>query len=543
MNDVSQTSDRSARRAVPAGFRMETGVSPIQTGDEFESQLRARLRVASLIWACATLVIGLTAAVTHWDEIHAAPALLFTEPPFPAVLWLLTIVSIVLTLYLAPTHANTLPRLRAVEWMIVAMTAGFFVVNQTLSLSAGTAFDIRDNAMDLGAGFGAPWAAFVVAFGALAPSSARHCAVRTAVFVACAFLPELLIFPSTIGFGGRAGTFLSIKLITVGTMSALAIYGAHRIGVLRRDVKEARQLGQYVLRRKLGAGGMGEVYLAEHQFLRRSCAVKLIRPEQAGDEETLGRFEREVRAAARLTHPNTIQIFDYGRAEDGTFYYAMEYLPGISLQELVDEHGPLPPARAVQVLAQLCGALREAHGYGLVHRDIKPGNVMLCERGGLHDIAKLLDYGLVIASQSGGSDAKLTQAGMILGTPAFMSPEQCGGDADVGPASDIYSLGAVAYFLLSGSAPFAGRAAMQVMAAHLYEKPKALSESRAGVTPELSDTIGRCLEKSPAARFAGMEELEAALRDSVGTAEWTAAHAREWWSDQRKEGSEPVSAP
>jgi serine/threonine-protein kinase len=542
MNDVLQTSDRSARRAVPAGFRMETGVSPTQTGDEFESQLRSRLRMASLIWACATFVIGVTAAATHWEEIHAAPTLLFTEPPFPAVLWLMTIVTIVLTLYLAPTRASTLPRLRAVEWIIVAMTAGFFVVNQTLSLSSGSAFDIRDNAMDLGAGFGAPWAAFIVAFGALAPSSARHCAVRTAVFGACAFLPEILTFPRTIGFGGDAGTYLAIKLITVGTMSALAIYGAHRIGVLRRDVKEARQLGQYVLRRRLGAGGMGEVYLAEHQFLRRSCAVKLIRAEQAGDEETLARFEREVRAAARLTHPNTIQIFDYGRAEDGTFYYAMEYLPGISLQELVDEHGPLPPARAVHVRAQLCGALREAHDYGLVHRDVKPGNVMLCERGGLHDVAKLLDYGLVIASQGGGNDAKLTQAGMILGTPAFMSPEQCGGDADVTAASDIYSLGAVAYFLLTGSAPFAGRPAMQMMAAHLYEKPRALSESRAGVTPELSDVIARCLEKSPAARFAAMGELEEALRGSVSAADWSAAQARDWWTDQRKASAEPASA-
>jgi len=521
---------------------MEAGGSPIQTGDDFASQLRARLRVASLIWACATLVIGLTAAVTHWEELLAAPALFFTAPPFPAVLGLMTIVTVVVALFLSPTRAISLPRLRTVEWIIVAMTAGFFVVNQTLSLASGSAFDIRDNSMDLGAGFGAPWAAFVVAFGALAPSSARHCAVRTAVFGTCAFLPELLVFPRTIGFDGRALTYLAIKLLTVGTMSALAIYGAHRIGVLRRDVKEARQLGQYVLRRKLGAGGMGEVYLAEHQFLRRSCAVKLIRPEQAGDEETLARFEREVRAAAHLTHPNTIQIFDYGRAEDGTFYYAMEYLPGISLQELVDEHGPLPPARAVQVLAQLCGALREAHEHGLVHRDIKPGNVMLCERGGLHDVAKLLDYGLVIASQSGGDDAKLTQAGMILGTPAFMSPEQCGGDADVTPASDIYSLGAVAYFLLTGSAPFAGRPAMQMMAAHLYEKPRALSESLAGVTPELSDLIARCLEKSPAARFAAMGELEEALRGSVSAADWTAAQARDWWSDQRKAPAESASA-
>lgn len=533
MKDATSPGELSARRNVPAGFRMEAGVSPIQSGDEFESQLRSRLRVASLIWACATLVLAVTAIVTHWEEIRAKPGLLFTEPPLPAVLLLMTVITMLLTYYLAPSRVITLSRLRAVEWIIVAMTAGFFVFNQTLSLSAGTAFDIRDNAMDLGAGLGAPWAAFIVAFGALAPSSAKHCAVRTAVFGACAFLPELLVFPGTIGFGGDAGTYLSIKLITVGTMSALAIYGAHRIGALRRDVKEARQLGQYVLRRTLGSGGMGEVYLAEHQFLRRACAVKLIRPEQAGDEETLARFEREVRAAARLTHPNTIQIFDYGRAEDGTFYYAMEYLPGISLQDLVDEHGPLPPARAVRVLTQLCGALREAHGYGLVHRDIKPGNVMLCERGGVHDVAKLLDYGLVVTSHRGEADTRLTQAGMIVGTPAFMSPEQCGGDAEVTAASDIYSLGAVGYFLFTGKAPFAGRSAMQMMAAHLYEAPKPLSELQPGIAPELSDVISRCLEKPPASRFAAMEELEAALRGSVRAEGWTADDAREWWSKRR----------
>src|SRR5262249_40413186 len=159
-------------------------------------------------------------------------------------------------------------------------------------------------------------------------------------------------------------------------------------------------------------------------LLRRPCAIKLIRPDRAGEPKHLLRFEREVQTTATLTHPNTVQIFDYGHAEDGTFYYVMEYLPGLTLEQLVKEHGPLPPARAIHFLRQVLGALREAHAIGLIHRDIKPGNVMVCERGGWHDTAKLLDFGLVMPPGQGQVSEKLTQDGAIAGTPAYMSPEQ-----------------------------------------------------------------------------------------------------------------------
>ena len=186
---------------------------------------------------------------------------------------------------------------------------------------------------------------------------------------------------------------------------------------------------------------MGEVYLAEHVLLRRPCALKLIRPERAGDPKNLRRFEREVQATATLTHPNTVQVYDYGHTDDGTFYYVMEYLPGLTLEELVKRHGPLPPARAIHFLRQVCGALEEAHAVGLIHRDIKPGNVIVCERGGVHDVAKLLDFGLVLSPVSEADGEKLTQDGAIAGTPAYMSPEQAGGQDDVDARSDIYSLG------------------------------------------------------------------------------------------------------
>src|SRR5205085_4446481 len=208
-----------------------------------------------------------------------------------------------------------------------------------------------------------------------------------------------------------------------------------------------------------------------HQLLRRPCAVKLIRPEHAGNVANLERFEREVQIMATLTHWNTVEIYDYGHAEDGTFYYVMEYLPGLSLEQLVLQHGPLPPERVVHLLKQVCGALREAHAIGLIHRDVKPSNILICERGGLHDVAKLLDFGLVLAPGVSADGADLTQEGSIAGTPAYMSPEQAGGQENLDLRSDVYSLGAVAYFLLTGHPPFAGRSPVKVVAAHLYEAP------------------------------------------------------------------------
>jgi serine/threonine-protein kinase len=239
----------------------------------------------------------------------------------------------------------------------------------------------------------------------------------------------------------------------LGIAVAIAAYGTHRIELLRQEAAQARQLGQYQLKQHLGSGGMGEVYLAEHLLLKQPCALKLIRPERAGDPATLRRFEREVQATARLKHWNTVQIFDYGHVADGTFYYVMEYLPGLTLEQLVKQHGPQPPGRAVHLLRQVCLALREAHALGLIHRDIKPANIMVCERGGEHDVVKLLDFGLVKAVGLARREEALTQEGGITGTPTYMSPEQGAGQDHLDGRSDIYSLGAVAYFLLTGSPP------------------------------------------------------------------------------------------
>ncbi|HMF12551.1 MAG TPA: serine/threonine-protein kinase, partial [Gemmataceae bacterium] len=228
------------------------------------------------------------------------------------------------------------------------------------------------------------------------------------------------------------------------------------------------EMGQYLLKERLGGGGMGEVFLAEHRLLKRSCAIKLIRPDMARQANTLDRFKREVQITAMLRHPNTVAIYDYGDLEDGTFFYVMEHLPGLSLQQLVEQHGPVPPGRAIYLLRQICGALSEAHSIGLVHRDVKPDNVLVGCLGGQHDVAKLFDFGLVRTVEDEGPTSRLTKAGSVLGTPSYMSPEQVMGEP-IDQRSDLFSLGVVAYFLLTGKLPFEGTNSLAVMYARLKD--------------------------------------------------------------------------
>jgi serine/threonine-protein kinase len=381
-----------------------------------------------------------------------------------------------------------------------------------------------------------PWVFLIVAYGILIPNTWRRCAAVVGVLA----LTPLAISKAT-GLAAQATAghsevnFFLVLVICMAAAAAIAVYGSHRIEVLRRAVVAARRLGPYQLGRRLGAGGMGEVYLARHVLLRRPCAVKLIRSEQCGDPASLARFEREVQAMATLTHPNTAHVYDYGRAEDGTFYYAMEYLPGMTLEQLVARHGPLPPGRAIHFLRQVCGALREAHAAGLIHRDIKPGNLIVCQRGGLWDVAKLLDFGLVAAPNPqvpGG--ATLAEAG-IVGTPAYMSAEQAAGRRDLDARSDLYSLGAVAYFLLTGEPPFPRGSLVQVLGAHQHE-PAAFPERLAKDLPaDVQAVVLRCLEKDPARRFADADGLDRAWAGCACAGSWGAEDAAEWWRTQAPE--------
>jgi serine/threonine-protein kinase len=323
---------------------------------------------------------------------------------------------------------------------------------------------------------------------------------------------------------------LADDLVYILAVASLSIYGAHILNGLRTELHGARKFGQYQLGEKIGTGGMGEVFLAEHQLLKRPCALKLIRRTSNSDPVALARFEREVRSAARLSHPNTVGIYDYGHTDDGTFYYVMEYLPGLSLEELVGRFGPLPAGRLIHLLRQVCAGLAEAHGLGLVHRDLKPANVFVALRGGEYDVSKVLDFGLVKLAHD--PDAPhLTGEQTVSGTPFYMSPEQAKGAPDLDHRTDIYSLGAVAYYALSGQPPFTGDSAMSVMIAHARDPVVPLSQLRADVPADLNEVVLKCLSKNPADRFQDVKSLSAALARCAAHADWDDTSAEAWWVD------------
>jgi serine/threonine-protein kinase len=431
--------------------------------------------------------------------------------------------------------------LKALELGMVGLLAGLFAWKQyrvTLeSLVGGDAMRaqlVLKNIVLL-------TAVLILTYGLYVPKSWRRAAVVVGPLALLPFAthavlalrhPEAMARLGDGWFSGpvpRAFEFAFDGLILI-ILAVGATIGAHTMSWLRQEVAEARRLGQYHLRRRIGSGGMGEVYLAEHLLLKRPCAVKLIRPGDATDPHVLERFEREVRLTAALSHPNIVEIYDYGRAEDGTYYYVMEYLNGLSLAELVERHGPLPPGRVVYLLRRVCGALVEAHAAGLIHRDIKPSNIFAARRGGLGDVAKLLDFGLVRAAARSYT-AQLSREGQVLGTPLYMSPEQASGGRELDGRSDIYSLGAVAYFLLTGRPPFEGEGGIAVMIAHARDPVVPPSQIRADIPDDLERVVLRCLAKDPADRYPDAEGLERALCQCACAGDWHRDHAARWWRD------------
>jgi len=311
----------------------------------------------------------------------------------------------------------------------------------------------------------------------------------------------------------------------------LAAFTSRIIYGLRRQVRDAARLGQYLLREKIGEGGMGAVYRATHALLRRDTAVKVLLPSRVGSDGMM-RFEREVKLTAQLKHPSTVAIFDYGRTPDGVFYYAMEYLEGGDLEQLVEYAGTLPVGRVIWILEQVCRALAEAHALGLIHRDVKPSNVLLCERGGEGDVAKILDFGLVKDLRADG-DVAQTRDGALAGTPLYIAPESISAPDTVDARADLYSLAALAYFLLVGEPVFNGDNLVGVCAAHLHTPAPLASKRRPEVSPELDAVLARCLEKPPAARYPSALELRAALLACPVAQPWSAADASAWWAEHR----------
>jgi serine/threonine-protein kinase len=352
--------------------------------------------------------------------------------------------------------------------------------------------------------------------------------------------PMLAVFPELAGVTSEQ-LALSISLNTGmwwSLSAGLAFATSRVIYGLRQEARAIRQLGQYQLDRKIGAGGMGIVYEAHHAMLRRPTAVKLLPPDRAG-HTALERFEREVKLTARLRHPNTVTIYDYGRTPDGIFYYAMELLEGATLEQVVEAGGAMPPRRVAHVLMQVAGALSEAHGLGLIHRDIKPANIMLCNQGGLMDVVKVLDFGLVkdiSPRDEGAASAPLvTHTDAITGTPLYMSPEAVTKPSAVDARSDLYALGAVGYYLLTGRHVFEGASVVEVCSHHLLTAPVPPSKRLGRELPEqLEALVLSCLAKAQGERPASAADFADRLRDA-GLDPWDNAEASAWWGSHRVE--------
>jgi serine/threonine-protein kinase len=322
----------------------------------------------------------------------------------------------------------------------------------------------------------------------------------------------------------------SVAAIVMAVVTSRVIFG------LRAEVSKIRQLGQYTLEAQIGEGGMGVVYRARHALLRRPTAIKLLAPEKAG-EDTLQRFEREVQLTASLSHPNTVAIFDYGRTPDGVFYYAMEFLDGINLEDLIHRDGALAPGRVVHVLQQVAGALVEAHDIGLVHRDIKPANIILCERGGMPDVAKVVDFGLVKRFESAPEESTVmvTAEHTLMGTPLYMAPEAITGNAPIDARSDIYALGAVGYFLLTGAPVFSARTIFEMCGHHLHTQPEPPSARTGTPYPDdLEHLIMQCLAKAPDDRPGDARTVMRALAGCARLSPWVEEDAVAWWVSLRE---------
>jgi eukaryotic-like serine/threonine-protein kinase len=488
-----------------------------QLTKETQSLLRMRLRAAALI-----LLVGFGVFLVR----HIVGALT-GEPLSPVLLGfhiLIVFVLAVNTVQLCGACAVSMRKLRIEELVIFGLPAAFFLLLQHWMTLRDAAGGVTPAPLSL-------WLLLIFTYGMFIPNNWRRAAW---VIGPMSIAPVLLLLAMMAKYPQLRAVMTVVSImqhvLVMLVAAAASVFGTHLINTLRRAVYEAKQIGQYRLIRPLGAGGMGEVFLAEHLMLKRPCAIKLIHPDHAGDSQVLARFEREVCMTARLSHWNIVEIYDYGRTDNDTFFYVMEYLPGLSLEDLLDGYGPLPAERVVHLLRQVCQGLREAHGIGLIHRDIKPGNIFASQRGGLYDVAKLLDFGLVKPVTEAPA-ARLTQDGGISGTPLFMSPEQACGLPDVDARSDIYSLGAVAYALLTGQAPFEGDNPMEIIIAHVRDEVVQPSHHRANVPADLEQVILRCLAKSPQDRFQDVESLEQALAKCAVADQWTQAKAARWWRE------------
>jgi hypothetical protein len=478
--------------------------------------------------------VGLNAAVAIW--LHQLSYMRNSAPLVVAIgafaaLWLL--------LRGAPRSRRFV---RAVEFSTLFVgTTAFSTIALVMDLTASPDMIVRTG-----------FTYILLVYAVYVPSTARHtvlvASLMTVPLLSCIFIafsawdPALYDPPAALWPKGQVGdmaypaTLVSAALWAIAV--AIAASCSQTLYGLRKAVRDIQRLGQYTLEKKLGEGGMGVVYRASHAMLRRPTAIKLLLPDRAG-KDALVRFEREVRRTAMLTHPNTVTVFDYGRTSDGVFYYAMELLEGASLDEIVEVDGPQPEERVIYLLEQAAASLAEAHAAGLIHRDVKPANILVVDRGGISDLVKVVDFGLVKdvglgAGASATSEAALTMADAITGTPLYIAPETVTAPETVDARADLYALGAVGYWLLTGTHVFGGRSILEVCGHHLHSIPDPPS-TRLGtpVSSDLESVLLACLAKRPEDRPASAQVLRERLRACASAGLWTNARAAQWWAVHR----------
>jgi eukaryotic-like serine/threonine-protein kinase len=380
----------------------------------------------------------------------------------------------------------------------------------------------------------------ILARAILVPSTAARTA-RLSILATAPTVIMMLLFVRGALAAGTPSPFTWMTLIfqtlLLATLVAMATITSRTLYDLRRSVREANELGQYELEEKLGGGGMGEVWRARHRLLVRAAAIKLIRPEllaatRSDPDVVMRRFEREARATAALRSPHTVQLYDFGQAEDGTLFYVMELLSGIDLEQLVSRFGPVPAERAVHILKQVCHSLAEAHENGITHRDIKPANIVVSGVGTELDFAKVLDFGLVRLSpeQAPDGEMKLTKEGVLAGTPAYTAPEIALGDQTYDHRVDIYAVGCVGYWLLTGQLVFDSRTLMKMVVDHAQTAPPPPhTRTELPIPGDLEAVILSCLEKDPARRPPTAAALADRLSACALDGKWTRERAEAWW--------------
>ncbi|MGH7580644.1 MAG: protein kinase domain-containing protein [Gemmatimonadales bacterium] len=489
------------------------------------SQSAGRLRVLALLYALVFFLAGIF------------PALLFPADRarfFGSFLqWGASVIGIAVALLVAAVIRS--PRLS----LSAAMNIGLvFEVVSSYAIAAAEYADPMALEMHRGM-LGLSWVAvWVVLYTVVVPTSPGR-----AVLAALASVSSVPVVIGVVIASGAVSVTLAPAQFFFGLVFpyllvvGMAYVGARVVYQLGTEIKRARELGSYRLEEKLGEGGMGEVWRARHRMLARPAAIKLIRPSFGGDagagmsEAAVRRFEREAQVIARLRSPHTVDLFDFGIAANGAFYYVMELLDGLDADSLLRRFGPTPPERAIHLLRQVCHSLSEAQSYGLVHRDIKPANIFLCRYGEEYDFVKLLDFGIVGAARGPADTSPLnTQDNAIQGTPAFMAPEQAMGTAVDGRA-DIYATGCVAYWLLTGQFVFTAESPMGLLLKHAQTPPAPPSARTDQPIPAaLDDLVLSCLAKDPADRPQSARELSHRLNEVEGAGAWTQDRAREWWA-------------